>query len=220
MNPPRVKVCCISSIEEARIAVSAGASALGLVGRMPSGPGIIDDARIREIASSVPPVVGTFLLTEETDPDAVIAHHRRTSTNALQLVDYPDASAYQKIRAALPYIKIVQVLHVEDDSCLDLARRIGPYVDAILLDSGNTKAKTKELGGTGRTHDWSLSRRLVQQATKPVFLAGGLNPENVASAIGAVQPFGVDLCSGIRTDGKLDEEKLSRFMTAVKNGSS
>ncbi len=211
----RLKICCISSLDEARLAISMGADALGLVGPMPSGPGVIDDALSADIAGRVPPPVTTFLLTSETTAAGVIAHHRRVGSTALQLVDELEAGAYAQIRAALPGIKLVQVLHVVDENILAEADRVAPHVDAILLDSGNPNLTVKELGGTGRVHNWQISRQLVEQVPVPVFLAGGLKPENVREAIETVRPFGVDICSGVRTDGKLDAAKLEAFVRAI-----
>ncbi len=211
----RVKVCCIASGEEARLAISFGASALGLVAAMPSGPGPIADDLIRRIAASVPPPVATFLLTCETRADAIIAHHRRTLTNTLQLVDAPEEGACAAIRKALPAIKIVQVIHIRSEKTIDEALEAAGRVDALLLDSGNPSLAIKELGGTGRVHDWRLSRRIVERSPVPVFLAGGLNASNVREAIDQVHPFGVDLCSGVRINGHLDPKKLEAFFNAV-----
>ncbi|MGM9512027.1 phosphoribosylanthranilate isomerase [Larkinella sp. GY13] len=211
----RVKICCISSAEEARLAVGAGASAVGLVGRMPSGPGVIGDDLIRTIAQTVPPPIATFLLTSEPTAEAVIEHHRRVFTNTIQLVDALPPGSYRTLQAALPGIKLVQVIHVLDELSIDEALASAEEVDALLLDSGNPKLAVKELGGTGRRHDWTLSRRIVEQSRVPVFLAGGLNPENVRQAIDTVQPFGLDICSGVRTNGKLDPDKLTRFFTQI-----
>lgn len=212
---PRIKICCISSVEEARTAVSFGAAALGLVGNMPSGPGVIDDALIHAIARTVPPPIGTFLLTSETSADTIIAHHQRTLTNTLQIVDALQDKAYDRLRAAMPTIKLVQVIHVLDEASVAEAIRIAEHVDALLLDSGNPNLAVKELGGTGRVHNWNLSRQIVAQTRVPVFLAGGLNANNVQSALEQVQPFGLDLCSSVRTDGKLDPQKLEIFFTAA-----
>jgi phosphoribosylanthranilate isomerase len=211
----RVKICCIASEEEAKTAISCGASALGLVAAMPSGPGPISDELILQISRSVPPPIATFLLTCETQAEAIIAHHQRTLTNTIQLVDAPEPGAIAAIRAALPAIKIVQVIHVRDESSLGEALLAAEYVDALLLDSGNPSLAIKQLGGTGRVHDWRLSRQIVKQSPVPVFLAGGLHFGNVREAIDQVQPFGVDLCSGIRTAGRLDLKKLELFFNAV-----
>jgi phosphoribosylanthranilate isomerase len=208
---PRIKICCISSIDEARTAISSGASAIGLVARMPSGPGPIPDELIKQIAKSVPPPIGTFLLTSETSVNAIIKHHQRTNTNTIQIVDSLTNGTYKELKAALPFVKIVQVIHVIDEESVAEAIEISSMVDAILLDSGNPKLKVKELGGTGRVHNWKLSRQIREQSKCPVFLAGGLNPENVKQAIDEVEPFAIDVCSGVRTDGKLDKYKLEKF---------
>lgn len=208
---PRVKICCIASVEEAKAAINLGASAIGLVGRMPSGPGPISDELIREIAATVPPPIATFLLTCETSVDKVIEHYHRTCTNTIQLVDMLSEGSYHDLKSALPGVKVVQVIHVTDESSVDEAIGISSKVDALLLDSGNPKLAIKELGGTGRVHDWKLSSRIREGAKCPVFLAGGLNPENIRMAIDIVRPFGIDICSGVRTNGMLDMNKLEMF---------
>ena len=211
----RVKICCIASEEEARTAVSFGASALGLVAAMPSGPGPIPDELIWRIARSVPPPVATFLLTGQTQAGAIVLHHMRTQTSALQLVDAPEAGAIAAIRLVLPAVKIVRVVHVRSEASIEEALSAAGEADALLLDSGNPYLAVKELGGTGRVHDWRLSRRIVEQSPLPVFLAGGLNAGNVREAIDTVRPFGVDVCSGVRSDGRLDPKKLAEFFHAV-----
>jgi len=208
----RIKICCISSVEEARMAVAAGASAIGLVARMPSGPGPIADDLIRQIALSVPPPVATFMLTSETTVKAIVEHHQRTLTNTIQIVDALSEGTYQQLKEGLPGVKIVQVIHVIDDNSVEEAIAISQMVDAILLDSGNPKLKIKELGGTGRVHNWNFSRQIRDGSKCPVFLAGGLNPDNVRQAVSEVHPFAVDVCSGVRTNGKLDRSKLERFI--------
>ncbi len=216
---PRVKVCCIASEEEAALAVRMGASALGLVSRMPSGPGPIPESRIRDIAETVPPAVATFLLTCETTAEPIIRQQRFCRTSTLQLVDAVQPGVHARLRDALPGISIVQVIHVRDDEgegALKESVAVSSSVDAILLDSGNPSLSTKELGGTGRVHDWDVSRRIRDSVDVPVFLAGGLNPGNVGKAITQVAPFAVDVCSGLRTNGRLDEAKLAAFMREVR----
>jgi phosphoribosylanthranilate isomerase len=208
---PRVKVCCIASAEEARAAVECGASAVGLVSAMPSGPGVIDEELIAEIAARVPPAVATFLLTCERDAAGIIGQQRRCRVNTLQLCDRVAPEVHAELRARMPGVSIVQVVHVSGEESLEEALGVAPRVDALLLDSGNQSLAVKELGGTGRTHDWRVSRRIVAESPVPVFLAGGLNPENVAEAIETVRPFGLDVCSGVRTNGRLDADKLRRF---------
>lgn len=214
----RVKICCIGSVQEARTAIEYGASALGLVSRMPSGPGVIPDELIAGIARFVPPAVSTFLLTCRQDADAIIQQQRQARVSTIQMCDTLELASYEKLRRALPGIALVQVVHVTGSESVEEARAVAPYVDAVLLDSGNQKLAVKELGGTGRTHDWSISRRIREAAGDvPVFLAGGLNAANVTEAIKQVEPFGVDVCSGVRTEGKLDEAKLADFFRSVEN---
>ncbi len=215
---PRIKVCCISSVEEGRTAITLGASAIGLVAKMPSGPGPISDELIREIALTVPPPIATFLLTSETSVEGIVRHHQRTHTNTIQLVDALSRGTYAELKAALPSTKIVQVIHVLDRQSVEDAMEISGQVDALLLDSGNPNLRIKELGGTGRVHDWALSREIRDRVKCPIFLAGGLRPDNVRGAIEQVQPFGIDVCSGVRTDGRLDPAKLRDFINNAVAG--
>jgi phosphoribosylanthranilate isomerase len=212
----RVKVCCIATAEEAWLAVRRGADALGLVSAMPSGPGPIPEPLIAEIAATVPPPVGTFLLTSETNVAAIIEQQRRCRANTLQLVDRLEHGEYADLRAGLPGVSLVQVVHVTGGEAVEEAvRAVEEGVDAILLDSGDQRLAVKLLGGTGRVHDWSVSRRVVEAVRVPVFLAGGLNAGNVGEAIRLVRPFGVDVCSGLRTGSRLDDAKLTALMAAV-----
>jgi phosphoribosylanthranilate isomerase len=210
------KICCISSVEEAKLAVRHGASAVGLVSEMPSGPGVIPELRIREIAATVPPPVATVLLTSLMSPSDIIAQQKRCRVNTLQICDRIDPDAYATLRAELPGIALIQVIHVTGEESVAEALEVGPVVDALLLDSGNRSLPVKELGGTGRTHDWAVSARIVARSRVPVFLAGGLNSDNVREAIQEVRPFGVDVCSGVRTSHELDERKLEKFMSEVR----
>jgi phosphoribosylanthranilate isomerase len=214
---PKVKICCISSLAEAEMAIQAGADALGLVAAMPSGPGVISDDLIREIAHCTPPPIATFLLSSHTQVPRLIEHVRMVGANTLQIVDALAEGTYAELRLGLPGINLVQVIHVIDEKSVEEALAIAPQVDALLLDSGNPNLAVKELGGTGRVHNWSLSRQIVEQCGKAVFLAGGLKTENVQAAIEAVQPWGLDLCSGVRSEGKLDPWKLEAFFKAAKN---
>ena len=212
---PRIKICCISSADEAQTAIRYGASAVGLVGSMPSGPGVITDELICSIARCVPPPIATFLLTSETSAEGIIAHHQKVLTNTIQIVDALTEGSYQQIKNDLPGIKLVQVIHVLDERSVEEALSVSEQVDALLLDSGNPNLQVKVLGGTGRVHNWLLSRKIVDQSKVPVFLAGGLHAGNVKEALDIVQPFGLDLCSGVRTDKKLDPVKLEAFFKAA-----
>lgn len=217
---PRVKICCIASIEEAGMAIEHGASAVGLVSAMPSGPGPIPEELIAEIAVTIPPGVSSFLLTCQEDVEAIVDQQRRLRVNTIQVCDRLPAGSYARLREELPGVSLVQVVHVTGPAAVDEAIAIAPEVDAILLDSGNQSLAIKELGGTGRTHDWRLSRTIRESIDVPLFLAGGLKPENVAAAIREVRPFGVDVCSGLRIEGRLDPQKLADFFKAVNDSCS
>ncbi len=215
MQKPRVKICCITSIEEARLAINYRASAVGLVSHMPSGPGIISEEKIREIAAAIPPMISTFLLTSRQDVSTIVEQQRRCSVDTIQLCDRIRIDDYPELRRNLPGIRIIQVIHVSGQESIEEARAVAPNVHGILLDSGNQKLKVKKLGGTGRTHDWTISRQIRDSVEVPLILAGGLNSDNISEAIRQVNPFAVDVCSGIRTNGNLDESKLSVFMSRI-----
>ncbi|MGL4289758.1 MAG: phosphoribosylanthranilate isomerase [Phreatobacter sp.] len=214
---PRVKICCISSVAEARMAIAAGADALGFVAAMPSGPGIVDDATIRAVTTDLPPPIASFLLTSRVRGLDIVDHVRACGANTVQIVDHIDPAEHAVVAVALPMVRRVQVIHVEGPQALDLIPAYEPYVHAFLLDSGKPGGTMRELGGTGRTHDWAVSRQFVARTAKPVFLAGGLNAGNAGQAIASVRPFGLDLCSGVRTEGHLDQAKLTAFMQAVRD---
>ena len=217
------KICCIKSVEEAEIAIRAGAYAIGLVAEMPNGPGEIDDVNIRAITDDVRQRhcgrAYSVLLTSRTRGDAIVEHVRDTLPDMVQIVDTPEHGAHGVIRKAHPDLKIIQVIHVEDESAVDQARAVEADVDFILLDSGKPSSPVRTFGGTGETHDWSVSKRIVETVDRAVFLAGGLAPENVPAAVSKVRPFGVDVCSGLRDrerDYALIPERVDAFVAALK----
>ena len=212
----RIKICCIQSKAEARLAVQHGANAVGLVSEMPSGPGVISDAEIGDIAREVPPGVDAVLLTSLRSASDVIQQQRRTFVGAIQLCDELPLGDYAELRKNLPGIKLIQVVHVDGSGAVEEALAVAEYIDAILLDSGSKKGEQKELGGTGKTHDWSISAEIRKAVPVPIFLAGGLNSRNVGEAIAVVKPYGVDVCNGVRSHGDLDEAKLQAFMESVR----
>jgi phosphoribosylanthranilate isomerase len=197
------------------MAIDYGASALGLVSAMPSGPGPIDEELIQQIAAHIPPAISSFLLTCKEEVESIVEQQKRLRVNTVQICDRLQKGAHRRLREAMPGISIVQVIHVTGSESVREAVEVAPDVDAILLDSGNQSLAIKELGGTGRTHDWKLSKQIRETINLPLFLAGGLNAGNVAEAIREVAPFGLDVCSGVRTDGKLDESKLRDFFDAI-----
>ena len=211
----KVKVCCIRNINEARLAFKYGATAIGFVSSMPSGPGVIKDEIIRSIISRLPCSTLCFLLSSKTNSIDLISQLEYTQANTLQIVDYVEDEVYKDLREFKASINIVQVIHVMEEDDIEKAMKVSKFVDMLLLDSGNPNSRIKTLGGTGKTHNWDLSKRIVDEVEIPVFLAGGLHKKNVKEAIDRVNPYGVDLCSGIRMNGLLIEKKLKSFMGAV-----
>ena len=211
-----MKICCIASVVEARIAAEAGANVLGLVSAMPSGPGPIGEDLITVIARELRGIRDTWLLTSLTDPAAVAAQWRRCGITGIQLTDALAGGGLAELRRLAPHAVLVQVIHVTGPESVDEAVAAAMVADVLLLDSGNPALAVKELGGSGRVHDWTLSREIVRRSPKPVFLAGGLRPSNVRSAMEEVRPAGLDVCSGLRTDGQLDPVKVSEFMAAIR----
>lgn len=210
-----VKICCINDVAEARLAVSYGAAAVGLVSYMPTGPGIISDRTIAQIAAQMPSNIGTFLLTSETDPAAIARQALAAGVNTVQICDRLPEGAHQQIRRLARNVSLVQVVHVIDEDSYHEALHVARMCDALLLDSGNPYLAERVLGGTGKTHDWQISRRIVRDVEIPVFLAGGLNSDNVGEAIREVRPYGVDVCTGVRTSRRMDRAKLVAFFEAV-----
>ena len=215
-----VKVCCISSIDEAETAIEAGADAIGLVSAMPSGPGIIADDTIASIMAQVRGRAVTVLLTSRSTASAIEAQLERIRPDILQVVDSTTTGELGTVRTRHPEMIVMPVVHVRDAQSLAQAVRLASSADALLLDSGNPSAHVKELGGTGRTHDWQVSRAICAAVSLPVFLAGGLRPDNVADAIRTVRPSGVDVCSGVRCNGKLDRVLLAAFIAAARESTN
>jgi phosphoribosylanthranilate isomerase len=214
---PRIKICCVLDEAEGHLAVDAGADMVGLVGPGLSGPEVRDEATIRRIAATIPPPVGSVLLTRVSDPDALAAQVTRCGASLVQLCDAMPPAAWAAVRRAAPGVRILQVVHVRGPEAIDEALAIAPHVDALVLDSGAPDGPAPVFGGTGRTHDWALSAEIVRRAPRPVFLAGGIRPDNVAAAWRAVRPFGFDLCSGVREDGRMSATRLSSFFQAIRD---
>jgi phosphoribosylanthranilate isomerase len=216
MTRLHIKICCISTPAEAEMAIENGADAIGLVGPMPSGPGMIDLDTAANIARGAPPPVSRFLLSSADCAETLIAQVTKTGVDTLQIVREIDPTILESVHQALPGVRLVQVVHIGSRANLDMILSHAQHVQAFLLDSGRPDAQIAELGGTGRVHDWSISAEFVEKSPVPVFLAGGLSADNIGEAIQNVRPFGVDLCSGVRTQGHLDPVKLKQFVAAVR----
>jgi len=193
------------------MAAGAGTDLLGLVGPMPGGPGVLTLDEARAIAPVVPPPARAILLTSSETAEGIVADAAHAGVTAVQVVRHIAAREARALGASR--LHYVQVIHVEDAGALDLIDIYGTRCDAFLLDSGHPASG--ELGGTGRVHDWAVSAEFCRRAPRPVFLAGGLAPGNVADAVARVRPAGVDICSGLRRNGKLDPGLLAAFMAAL-----
>lgn len=212
----KVKICCIKSVQEAQAAIKAGADVLGLVGPMPSGPGPITAEEAGAIVETIPEHVDSFYLTSKTRFESIAEEYLVVKSSHVQLTDHLEPETRLRLKSEFPNLKIVQVVHVIDENDINRAREYSESSDFLLLDSGSPNKTIKELGGTGRTHNWAISKSIVEKVHVPVFLAGGLKTENVLEAIQSVKPYGIDLCSGVRTEDRLDEEKLKLFMHTVR----
>jgi phosphoribosylanthranilate isomerase len=219
------KICCMQSEAEIDMAAAAGARAVGIVGPMPNGAGFLDEETAARLARYAVKRHGdkvwATLLTKRTRAADIADHVAATGANAVQIVDRPEAGTHAFLRARFPALKILQVIHVEDERAINEARDCGAEVDAILLDSGKPSAASPTFGGTGDTHDWSVSRRIVETCGRPAFLAGGLTPQNAGEALRAVRPYGLDICSGLREKDRgyaLNVEKLAAFAAALRAG--
>lgn len=210
----RVKVCGISRVEDALAAAEAGADAVGcLVGLEHGSPDRVEPATARAVFSVLPPFVSKVLVTHRIKLGEVSDLVRETGATVVQLHgDFP-LVAIPALREAVPYVSIVKCVHVTGEDSVAAARAAARVADAVLLD---TKVRGR-IGGTGKTHDWSISARIVEASSKPVILAGGLNPDNVADAIARVRPYGVDANSGTRgTGGSKDHAKLRAFVANAR----
>ncbi|MEL6124189.1 MAG: phosphoribosylanthranilate isomerase, partial [Bacteroidota bacterium] len=182
----------------------------------PSGPGILSPTSIGTIVAALPEDITTFYLTSKQSALEIIDEHRLTQTDAIQIVDEVTPETYEQLRDYDGQLQLIQVIHVGDHTAIEQAMESSRYVDMILLDSGRPSLQIKELGGTGRTHDWRISSQIINSVNIPVWLAGGLRSSNVGEAIQECRPYGVDLCSGVRSEGLLDPKKLAAFVRTVR----
>ena len=213
----RVKICGMRSFSDMQIAVQRGADAIGfLVGQLHSSPDFVPANVAAEISASTPPFVTTVLVTHIENPDTVIALADTVPTAAVQLHSDMTPTVLRTLRSALAPRKLIAKISVEGPSAIERARELDRQVDAILLDSVN-RAKD-QVGGTGITHDWGISAEIVRQVSTPVILAGGLTPANVRDAIRRVQPWAVDVNSGVRNDAGFKDSGLIRAFVEASKG--
>ncbi len=210
----RVKICGTRNVEEARMIVASGADALGfLIGLVEPNPDQIAPEEAAEIIAQLPPSVSSVLVTQQTDPQVVADLCCCARASAVQLHGGFAPEQIPELRRQVPSVTMIQVVHVAGPDSKMAALHAANFADAILLDS----PRHGGAGGTGKTHDWNLSREIVRACSKPVILAGGLTPENVELAIRTVGPSAVDVHSGVEDgQGNKSKEKLVRFVTRAR----
>ncbi|MCO4771258.1 MAG: phosphoribosylanthranilate isomerase [Deltaproteobacteria bacterium] len=217
MSRPRIKICCISSEQEVAIAVAGGADLLGFVAPPLGGLGVIPVERIAELISLVPPGCVAVLLTGLTGFEDIANQVRLARPDGVQLVRSTTPETRRALREAFPGLRLLQVVHVHGEDAIDDALAAQEHSHGLVLDSAVLGGPTEQLGATGTTHDWSISARVVAAVDVPVYLAGGLSAANAAQARRVVGSFGLDLCSSVRTQGRLDQDKVSAFVAAAQS---
>ena len=212
----KVKICGIKKHEDAELAVLSGADAVGLlVGQVHTSNDFIDKDIARAIVESLPPFCSSVLVTHLTECDEICELAEYIGVSTIQLHGGSSPAQAKEIKQRLPYIKTYKSIHVTGPESVDNALAYRGVVDGILLDTVNVT--TGQVGGTGKTHDWSISSQIVRALDIPVIMAGGLNPENVKDAVAQVQPHGVDVNSGTQgPDGFKDPEKIKSFIMRAK----
>ncbi|QLC32948.1 phosphoribosylanthranilate isomerase [Halarchaeum sp. CBA1220] len=206
MTAARTKVCGLTSAEDVAAAVEAGADALGFIVDVPvETPREVSVERAADLVAAAPPFVSTVLVTM-ADPDAVPTLHDAVGTDAVQLHGDLPAERVASLASVLD-ARVVKTVDADDP---EVARDYDGVADALLVDSTDASGA----GGTGRTHDWTATRDLAADLDAPVVLAGGLTPANVAEAVRTVEPYAVDVASGVESAGGVKDHDAVRSFVA------
>jgi len=210
----RVKFCGTASLADMQSAIDAGCDAVGFImGVTHQSSDFVTPAEAAKMIRHLPPFIEPVAVTHLQETNDLIRLVRDSRCTTLQIQDTVEPSGIDTIRDALPYLKVLKAVHVMDESAIPTAKRYEPYADALILD---TRTREK-IGGTGIPHDWNISATIVANSAIPVILAGGLTPENVASAIRKVRPYGVDVHTGIKKDGVRSPERTLAFAREARN---
>ncbi len=211
----RVKICGIKTLEDALAAAEAGADELGFHVGLTGARAPLEADNVAKIIAELPENVESVMVTSVTEAEQLIQLARKTGAQVIQLYGDATPETIGDVRKALPGIKVWKVLNVSDESSIEKAKEYQDSADAIALDTLNKETGVR--GGTGKTHDWNISKKIVESISIPVILAGGLNPENVADAVKTVHPYGLDVNSGVSNpDGSKNIEKVKAFVQAAK----
>lgn len=213
----RVKICGIRRPEDALAAAQLGADAVGvLVGQVHPSTHFISAANARAILAMLPPFVSGVLVSHLSEPSELLALIDEVHPAAVQIHSPMAVDAVAQVRRLHPGLTLIKAVHCEQGNAVALVERYAAVVDGVVADSSNPS--TGQVGGTGLTHDWTKTARLVQQSPTPVLLAGGLNPSNVQQAIATVNPWGVDVNSGVKgSDGFQCLERMAQFIALAKS---
>lgn len=212
----RVKICGNKRVEDALEAIRLGADAIGLlVGQEHVSRDFISPLAAASIAKQLPPFCAIALVTDITGVAEILQLVNFIGVNTLQLHGNSSPEDMKLIKKELPYLKIIKSLHIIDEASIGIGKKYIGVADAILLDSFN---ETKnQIGGTGKTHNWNISRKIVDEYNTPIILAGGLSPDNVAEAIKFVRPYGVDVNTGTKGEnGFKDYKKMEMFIRRAR----
>ncbi len=209
---PVIKVCGIQNINEANGAIEAGANTIGMLTGVPEYvEDKISPETAKKIVVSLPRGIRTVMVTHLLEVSKIVEIAEYTGISALQIHNDLSTEGMKSLREYVPNLELIKTIHVLDESAIEDAKVYESFSDIILLD---TKAGER-IGGTGKTHDWNISKRIVEEVGIPVILAGGLNPRNINEAISKVKPAGIDANSGLENkDGSKDFDKIRIFAAA------
>ena len=213
MRKVRVKICGITREEDLAVAVAAGADAVGFIVGVPSSPRNLTLERAERLLKQVPVFVDRVVVTVPESVDSLVKIYSRLRPTAIQ-IHGEKQSETSIIRKKTCGARLIKTVYVKIGNTAERARTDSKAFDAIVLDSFSSG----QYGGTGMVHDWTLSKQIKQIiAPTPLILAGGLKPENVEEAILTVQPYAVDVASGVESwPAVKDPRKVYAFIKNAK----
>lgn len=218
----RTQIYTMQSVDEALAVIEQGVDHVGITPSDIGLPGEVDLATARAIVDAVGDTAVTVALSVESNLDAIETMVQAVRPDILHLCGLENTilpEGILELRARFPNLPIMQAISVSGPGSIDTALAYQEVVDYLILDTQSPEIAG--IGASGETHDWEISRKLVQQVRIPVILAGGLSPENVAEAIRAVRPWAVDSLTHTNhmlPDGSFrkDLERVRQFVTAAK----
>ena len=213
MRSVRVKICGITREEDLAVAVAAGADAVGFLVGVPSSPRNLTIERAERLLRQVPIFVDSVVVTAPQSIDGLAEICETLKPSAIQIHGKKSFVA-SELREQIKDARLIKTVYVTKDALNETAIEELKTFDAVLLDS----VAKGQYGGTGRVHDWNMSRQIREAvAPLPLILAGGLKPENVKEAVQTVQPYAVDVASGVESQPAVkDHGKVRAFVENAK----